>query len=76
MKSDGHITIEKTAKRYKLVILLSALCAVVSVLWIVCACANSEITNAEPSVGFPIFLLLVSGVVYMATKAVIWWNHG
>ena len=76
MKSDGHVTIEKTAKKYKLVILLSALCAVVSIFWIICACVHSDVTNSEPSLGLPILLLLVSGLVYIVTKIAIWWNHG
>lgn len=76
MKSDGHITIERTAKKYKLAKLLSVLGIIVGIFWIMGAHANSDVTGVEPNLAKPIALIAISGIVYIVTKFLIWWNHG
>lgn len=76
MKSDGHITIERTAKKYKLAKLLSALGIIVGIFWIMGAHANSDVTGVAPNLAKPIALIVISGIVYIVTKFLIWWNHG
>jgi len=76
MKSDGHVTIERTAKKYKLLILLSILGILAGIVWIVGAFANLDATGAEPNLAKPLALIAVSALVYIATKFIIWWNHG
>ena len=76
MKSDGHITIERTAKKYKLAKLLSVLGIIVGIFWIMGAHANSDVTGVAPNLAKPIALIVISGIVYIVTKFLIWWNHG
>ena len=76
MKSGGHITIERTAKKYKLAKLLSVLGIIVGIFWIMGAHANSDVTGVEPNLAKPIALIAISGIVYIVTKFLIWWNHG
>lgn len=60
----GHVTIEKTAKKFKLQGLLSSCCVVLGFI----------LTANESPVGV---LLLVGGIGwYVINRVRIWWNHG
>ena len=60
----GHVTIEKTAKKFKLQSLSSSCCVILGFI----LAANESPVGA---------LLLVGGVCWYVTNRVrIWWNHG
>ena len=76
MKSDGHITIEKTAKRFKGQLVLCWLGFIVGVCWIIGAYMNADIQGRAPEIKAPSILLICSAVWYLVTRVRIWWNHG
>lgn len=76
MKSDGHVSVERTAKRYKLLLLLSGLGMIVGVFWILGAVAYHHAMGVAPDYIKPVAVLAISGFVRIITKFLIWWNHG
>lgn len=70
------ITIEKTAKRFKLMLILAVLMMLGSVIWMACIRSNAQLTNESPDYA-PACVLLASGVVmWLIAKVAIWWHHG
>ena len=76
MKSDGHITIETTSKKYKGRMLLAVLGMIVAVIWGMCSKASADIGNQEPDYTVPAAIFIGSIVLWIVTKIQIWWNHG
>ena len=76
MKSDGHVTIEQTSKKYKSRLLLSVLGIVVSVIWGMFSVAAADMSNKEPDFTWPAVIFGISILNWIITKILIWWNHG
>ena len=76
MKTDGHVTIEKTAKKYKLALLVSGLCFFFGIFWLIFAVAAAQADNTTPHIVMPWLFIIMSVIAYIVTKLVIWWNHG
>lgn len=69
-------TIELTSKRLKRQLLLSALCIVVGLVWLISA--SAALGSGSGGAGGPIIgsLLMVGGVAwFIATRVRIWWHH-
>ena len=76
MNNTGHVTVEKTAKRYKLRLLLSVLGLIVGIFWLIGAISNADVTNQEPNLATPSAIIVLSLLLWIITKIQIWWNHG
>lgn len=72
MKSDAHVTTEKTAKKFKVWILISTLGIIGSIGWFIAALSSEDPASTAGAV----LLFVVSLVVRIITKVLIWWNHG
>ena len=76
MKSNGHVTIEQTSKKYKFRLLLAVLGMIISVIWGMFAFAGADINGGEPNLTTPVVIFAVSILLWIITKITIWWNHG
>lgn len=76
MKIEGHVTTEKTAKRFKFQLVLCWLAVIVSVIWFMCAKSNAEVQGRAAEYVGPSVLLVAAVVWYVITRIRIWWNHG
>lgn len=72
----SKVQIEKTAKKFKLMLVLCRLAYLVAVIWGMCAVAGANVNGGEPSFAGPVALFAVALVVALVTKFLIWWNHG
>lgn len=72
----AKMQIEKTAKKFKLILVLCRLAYVVAVIWGMCVFAGAEINGTEPSFAGPVVLFLAALATAIVTKFLIWWNHG
>lgn len=70
------VTIEKTAKRYKLRLVLAVLMLIVGVIWAACVHANAEVVNQAPNYTPPGILIASAVGLWLITKVAIWWHHG
>jgi len=69
MQAVAHVTIEKTAKKFKLQSLLSGLLIIVSFILI----ANGGKSQTYAGVG--VLTFLVGATWYIVNRIRIWWNH-
>lgn len=72
----AKVQVEKTAKKFKLMLVLCRLAYVVAVIWGMCAYAGAQVNGGEPSFVGPVVLFVVALLVSLVTKFLIWWNHG
>jgi len=69
MQAVAHVTIEKTAKKFKLQSLLSGLLVISSFLFF----ANAG--NSPACAGIGMLTFFVGATWYIVNKIRIWWNH-
>ena len=60
MKTEGHVTTEKTAKKYKLRILLANLGVIIGILWAFGASASADARGATADYTMPGILIALS----------------
>lgn len=72
----SKVQIEKTSKKFKLVLVLCRLSYLVAVIWGMCAVAGSNVNGGEPNLAAPVGLFVCALIVALITKFLIWWNHG
>lgn len=72
----AKVQIEKTSKKFKLMLVLCRLAYVVAIFWGVCAHAAADVNGASPSYVGPVVLFVVALAVSLVTRFLIWWCHG
>ena len=70
------ITIQKTAKRYKLAKALGGLLLIVTPFYAYAIHANAEIVKGEPSYTGPVITAAVGIILYLYGRIGAWWNNG